>query len=364
MKLLTVIPVMGIGGAEAVAATLSTASVRRGHTVCLASAGGERITELVGVRHVAVPLDTRHAGDLARSVAVLRRTARWERPDLVHAHNVKAALIARLAVGPRIPIVATLHGVPAAEVSAAARILRRCADRVVAVSPYVADQLLAHGYPAHRVDVVENAVEPPARLPRAEARAQLGLPEDAVVGLCLARMAEQKRHDLLVEAWAHTPGHARLLLAGDGPTRPAVEAAVRRMALGDRVDLLGPRRDVDVLLSAADVLVLPTDWEGLPISLLEAMSVGLPVVVSRVGGVVETLGSAVRLVEPGSAAALADALGELIADPALRAELGERGRCLVEERFALAPVVEAYHRIYERAVGPARPSARPQVVAS
>ncbi|WP_229052993.1 glycosyltransferase [Aeromicrobium sp. Leaf350] len=340
MRILTVVPVMGVGGAEVVAATLVRAERDRGHEVLLASAGGFRADRLVadGVPHLEVPLASRRPLDLLRAVRALRRaTRRPSRPDVVHAHNVKAAVVARLAVGRRVPVVVTVHGVPDGSWRTAGRLLTRIADAVVAVSPHVSEQLTAHGVPASRVRVVPNAVQPVARHDRAEARLALGLAEDAPVALCLARMVEQKRHDLLVAAWPEvvdrTDPSSVLIVAGDGPTRPSVEATAVGTCPPGSVQFLGARDDADLLLAAADVLVLPTDWEGLPISLLEAMSAEVPVVVSRVGGVVETLGSAVRLVEPGAVAPLAEALADLLGDPAARRALADRASALVADRF-------------------------------
>ncbi|MDP9821542.1 glycosyltransferase [Nocardioides massiliensis] len=353
-RIVTVIPVMGVGGAEAVAADLVLEARRRGHDVLLASAGGFRADDVAaqGVAHLAVPMDGRSARDLARAVRTLRTSFTASPPDLVHAHNVKAALVARLAAGRRCPVLVTLHGVPAGELRLAARILRRCADHVVAVSPYVATQLADHGYPADRVTVVANAVTPLALPERQQARAELDLDEAAPVALCLARFADQKRHDLLLDAWTETPDDALLLLAGDGPTLPRVRAQVERLGLTDRVRLLGPRTDVPRLLAATDLVVLPTDWEGLPISLLEAMSSGVPVVASAVGGVRDTLGPALRLVPPGTAAALARALTDLLADRDERARLAHRGRRLVHDEFGPDRMHDGYAATYARLVPP------------
>lgn len=352
MRLLTVIPELGAGGAEVVATTLAVASARDGHDSILASAPGFRVASLTGVRHVPVPLSGRRPADLLHSVRTLRAVVRGDRPDVVHAHNPKAALAARLAVGPGVPVLTTLHGVPARSLARATLVLRATSDRVVAVSPYVAAQLEVYGYPGERIDVVENAVERPATHDREGVRADLGLAPEAFVVMCAARLVDQKRHDLLVEASALPGAPDVVLLAGDGPRRAAIEEAVARHGLHDRVRLLGERSDVPALLAACDALVLPTDWEGLPISLLEAMALGVPVVVSRVGGVVETLGSAVRLVEPGSATALAEALRALAGDPRERRALGARGRALAEERFGPEQMLARYAEIHARLADP------------
>jgi glycosyltransferase involved in cell wall biosynthesis len=264
----------------------------------------------------------------------------------VHAHNVKATAVARLGVGRGVPLLTTLHGVPPREYAAAARLLSGCADRVVAVSPYVAEELGRHGFPAARLDVVPNAIDPLPVRDRAEARRRLDLPDDAVVAVCVARMNVQKRHDLLLAAWRGLPADVVLLLAGDGPTRPAVEEALRHHGLTGRVRVLGERSDVDWLLAAADLAVLATDWEGLPISALEAMAAGVPLVVSRVGDVAATVGEAARTVAPGSVRALADALADLIGDPGERTRLGNLGRALVVDRYGVDRMLDRYRGVY------------------
>jgi glycosyltransferase involved in cell wall biosynthesis len=349
MRVLTVISELGVGGAEVVAVTLATAAAADGHEVLVASGPGRRIEQLgpAGVQHLPVPLVGRSPVDLARTVGRLRSIGHV---DLVHAHNPKATLLARLAVGREVPIVTTLHGVSAAERARAARILRWASDRVVAVSPYVGDRLVRDGFPAARIEVVNNAVPPLAPYPRVQARAELGLADDAVVGLCLARMVDQKRHDLLVEAWSWIGERGVLLLAGDGPRHDEVVAAVARRGLDRSVRLLGERSDVPRLLAASDFLILPTDWEGLPISVLEAFSAGLPVVASRVAGLDEHFAGAVRFVEPGSVASLVEGLDEVLGSPAVRSELAARGR-LAAERYGAAAMVARYREIYARLAG-------------
>ncbi len=344
MKVLTVISELGVGGAETIAVTLATAAAADGHEVVVASGPGHRIEELrpAGVQHLPVPLVGRSPLDLARTLGTLRSVGQV---DLVHAHNPKATLLARLAVGREVPILTTLHGVPSEERATAARILRWASDRVVAVSQYVGDRLARDGVPAARIEVVNNAVEPLPPYSRDRARAELGLAADAIVGLCLARMVDQKRHDLLVDAWSRVGGGGVLLLAGDGPRRAEVAAAVVRRGLGPSVQLLGERSDVPRLLAASDFLVLPTDWEGLPISVLEALSAGLPVVASRVAGLVEHFAGAVRFVEPGSVASLAEGLDEVLGSPAVRAELAARGRMAATTYSAVA-MVDRYREIY------------------
>ncbi|MCR1782001.1 glycosyltransferase [Nocardioides carbamazepini] len=350
MRILTVIAELGVGGAETIAVALASAAAADGHEVWVASGPGHRIPalEAAGVRHVPVPLVGRGPAGLARS---LRRLRSLPPPDLVHAHNPKASLVAGLALGGRAPVLTTLHGVAGHDSRRAARILRRVSDRVVVVSPHLGEALAGEGYPGSRIDVVPTALEPLPAYPRGRARAELGLPPDVPVGLCLARMVPQKRHDLLVEAWPVVADRALLLLAGDGPRRGRVLADIDRHGVGASVHPLGERADVPRLLAASDFLVLPTDWEGLPVAVLEALAAGLPVLASGVSGLVEHFGGAVRFVAPGSVAALAAGLVDLVDQEGLRAELARRGRARVTSRFSVARMVAHYDDIYLRLAG-------------
>jgi glycosyltransferase involved in cell wall biosynthesis len=353
MNVLLVIPEMNAGGAEAVVADLATALVGGGAAVRIASSGGKRTVALRPSGAELVPVPLRRRRDVAPAVCQLRRTVAAAPPDLVSAHNVRAALVARLAfVGSaarRPPIVATMHGVADRAYPAAAAVLRRCADQVVAVSQAVAARLLEAGFPAARLQVIENGIRPVAIHDRAAARARFEVAEAARVVVCIARLAAQKRQDLLVAGWRSVPAGAVLLIAGAGETADRLARQVAALGMGDRIRLLGDRADVDWLLSAADVAVLPTDWEGLPISVLEAMSAGVPVVASAVPGL-KGLGAAVELVAPGSAAALAAGVRRLLTDRARAAELSRAGHALVRDRFGRERMHHEYLRCFTAAI--------------
>lgn len=361
MKIYTVIAELGAGGAEVVAVTIARAAAAEGHDVTLASSRGHRVADLrnVGVSHLPLTLAGRRPLDLVRSVRTLRAAGR---PDLVHAHNPKATLVARLAFGSHVPLLTTLHGVPEAELRRTAGILNWASAHIVVVTPHLKRMLVDAGVPAAHVEVVPNAVEPLPSYDRARARAELDLAPEGVVGLCLARLVDQKRHDLLVHAWRHLRDRPLLLVAGDGPNRPGIEAAIECHGLGDAVRVLGARSDVARLVAASDFLVLPTDWEGLPISVLEALAAGLPVVASRVGDLADHFAGAVVLAEPGSSVSLAAALDLVIGSPELRADLADRGRALAASRFCVDTMVARYRRLYQHISGFADAPSTPQEV--
>ncbi|WP_395692775.1 glycosyltransferase [Nocardioides sp.] len=355
MRVLGVVAEMGSGGAEAVVHDLALRLPEHGDEVLVASDGGWRADALAaaGVTIRRVPLRDPGPVALERSAAAVRRLLATWRPDVVHAHNVRASLAARLAqVGRRrVPVVSTVHGLADDRYAAAARLLRRCSDLVVAVSPDVRDRLLQAGLDPGRVAVIENAVPPPGPA-TGDVRAELGLLPGTPLVVCAARLAAPKRVDLLVDAWPEVPAAAHLLVAGDGPDRPALEARAARSAARPRITFLGDRADVGRLLAAADVVVLASDREGLPMVVLEAMAAGRPVVASAVGGLPALAGTGcLELVPPGDAGALAAAVRALLADPARRARTGAAARAVVERRFSSVRMVDDYRSVYQNVVG-------------
>src|SRR5205807_9503285 len=188
--------------------------------------------------------------------------------------------------------------------------------------------LAARTCSAGRTAVVPNAVDVEAA-PRWSHEGE----EPQVVSV--GRFKYPKDFVTLVGALAHLESPFRALIVGDGPDRPAIEEALRRHDLTDRVELAGERNDVPELLAAADVFVLSSRSEGLPVSVLEAMAAELPVVATAVGGLPELVveGETGFLVPPGDARALGAALGRLLADAELCRRLGEAGRRRVEAGF-------------------------------
>ncbi|MEU7790751.1 glycosyltransferase [Amycolatopsis sp. NPDC049159] len=346
MRVLHVISEMGSGGAETLVAGMAGRGEEYGWVSAVASAGGFRADALAaaGTQVFPVPLARRsEAGVLKAAWATRRAVARF-RPDVVLAHNVGASLVARLAILPRRrPVLTVFHGVAEDDYPAAARVLRHVSDGVVAVSPATADRLAEAG--ADRPRVIRNAVfaRPPV-FGRAEVRASLGVPERTPVALCLARLEPQKRHDVLLDAWAAVECDAVLWLAGDGSLRADLER--RAEALGRRVEFLGTRADVPDLLAAADVTVLTSDWEGLPLAVLESMAAGRPVVATDVGGVAEVLADGGGLlVPPADPAATAEALNTLLSDRARRDRAGADGRRAVEREYDAHTLMKSYDEL-------------------
>jgi glycosyltransferase involved in cell wall biosynthesis len=186
---------------------------------------------------------------------------------------------------------------------------------------------------------------------RAQTRATLGVPDSAPVITIIARLTEQKAHRVLLDAFANTPalGGAHLVIIGDGELRDELGRRAEALGIASRTHFGGARRDLGNLLDATDVFVMPSLWEGLPLSLVLAMGAGLPVIASRVAGIPEVIehGKTGLLVEPGDAFQLSHALGQLAGDPALRARLGSAARDFARPRFGADRYVNQVVDLYD-----------------
>lgn len=208
------------------------------------------------------------------------------------------------------------------------RFLANHSTYVVAVSDAVRQFLQAHDIPGVRIQTVRNAIDlkPPSHmLPRAELRQSLHLSLQELVLVCVGRLIPQKGIDILLRVFATLP-EGKLIIVGDGSERSTLEEMIQDLHLGDRVQLLGTRKDIPDLLRMADIFVLPSRWEGLPMVILEAMAAGLPIVASAVDGTREVLVNEemALLVQAESETQLRQALERMMRDQELRRTFQER----------------------------------------
>ena len=335
----------------------------RGHEVVGVCAEGPLLDapRAEGFRIVPMPM-ARSLNPIAqaRALAALVALMRAEKPDLVHAHMPISGLLARAAARiagvPRIAY--TGHGFlfnqpgPWWRATLALNLERaagRITDTFLTVSAEEAEdakRLRIHPNPIAVLngrDPARFAHDPAAR---ARLRAELGAgPEDCVV-IAISRLVPHKGFRELLAAMRDTPPQCRLWVVGERLASdhgqdlgPDFEAAAA--ALGPRLTMLGYRHDVPALLSAADIFTLPSHFEGLPMSIIEAMLAGLPVVSTDIRGPREQVvpGETGLLVPPMTVAPLAAALTRLAADPALRQAMGASGRARALDRFDEAKIV-------------------------
>ena len=309
-----------------------------------------------GVRFVG--LERTFTFDL-RSWRRLVLLMRQERIDILHAHmfgsNLWAALLGPLA---GVPVVVAHEHTWSFDGGAVRRLLdrrviaRRC-DIVVAVSREDRRRMISiEGMKPEDVVYIPNGI-PPLPLPEKEVRrTDLDIEEDDLVVGTVGVLREQKALDVLVKAAAMLRGefpHLRVLIVGTGGQRRALEQLVDELGLQRTVRLLGPRTDVPALLRTFDLAACSSNFEGTPLTILEYMEAGLPVVSTRVGGVPDLVEDGVTglLVNPGDPAALAGALAELLGDRERRAEMGFKGRERRRSEFDIDVTVERIEQLYE-----------------
>jgi glycosyltransferase involved in cell wall biosynthesis len=298
---------------------------------------------------------------LASSVRLIRAI----RPDLVHCHTTKAGLIGRLAARlVNVPAVFTAHTWCFSEgTSLAWRALGRpaetfaalCSKKIITVSDANRTAAVAKRIaPVDKFITVHNGgADTPHR-----ARPGLGNPPRIVM---VARFAAQKNQTLLVETVAKLKRPALLTLVGDGHLRQQAEQAAAACPAHIKVEFLGQRRDIPELLAQADLFVLSTNWEGFPISILEAMRAGLPVISTDVNGVREAVddGETGLLVAPRDGDGLLRALEKIAFDATMLERMGSRGRAKFEQFFSLEAMLRKTVSVYELAMG--RPVTAPAV---
>jgi glycosyltransferase involved in cell wall biosynthesis len=304
-------------------------------------------------------LDWRLFGRLAREI-------RERQIDVIHAHQYTpffySSVAARLARR-RPRVILTEHGRHYPDIVSWKRrlanrlVFNRLADEITAVCEFSARALAEKdGFSKDRIQVIPNGIDLDRYAPvtdRAALRRRLGLDVDRTYIIIVARFHPVKDHATLINAFARVAAqHATvdLLLAGDGPLRPDIEAQIHALGLDSRVRLLGVRSDVPDLLKASDVFTLSSVSEAASITLLEAMACGRPAVVTNVGGNPELVRDGVDglLVARSDVDGFAAAFHRLLTSPALACRMGASGAARVRDHFLLSDTIQRYQEIYAR----------------
>jgi glycosyltransferase involved in cell wall biosynthesis len=314
-----------------------------------------------------------------RALAALMRLFSRSSYSIVHTHTSKPGILGRLAARRSgVPaIIHTPHLFPFHEesgrLSAAAyvrceRLAARWCDRIVAVSEFHREWALQLGIGRPgQVISIPNGVPAERTVPTsssADVRRALGI-GDAFMVFASGRLAPQKGIEYLVRAAPRVreaiPG-ARIVVAGDGPLEDRLAQLSGELGVEDTMQFIGFRADIAELLGAADLVVLPSLWEGLSISLLEAMAAAKPIVTTTLGSNREVTndGAAARLVPPKDVDALAAAIVALAEAPDERDELARRGQAIQRERYTMEPMLDAYLAEYDRLLAHARVAGPPQ----
>jgi len=303
------------------------------------------------VRDIAPWADIRGYFELSRALTDLK-------PDLVHLHSAKAGILGRLVARRlAVPAVYTAHGWPFTEgisgvkrkfYASVERAMAKITKRIITVSEYDRNIAIQEkvAFPEQMV-VVHNGVHDVPHILRTENRSQ------GARLVMVARFDEPKDQRAVVESLENLRDlDWSIDFIGDGPTLESTKSLVDNLGLSERVSFLGERDDVSERLSRADALVLVSRWEGLPLTILEAMRTGLPVVASDVGGVSEAVSNGVTgyLVPRNGRTELIGSLRKIISDPAMRVRMGQAGRLEFEREFTFQAMLQRTMAVYQQAL--------------
>lgn len=369
LRVVTLVDRLGTGGAERLAIQTTTRlDPERFDRTLVAS---RDFDVAVSKQHVANALADLRAADV-RVIGLKRTSARqiwawWplyrllrrERVDVLHAHkfgsNLWGTIVGRLA---RVPVIVAHEHTWSYE----GQPLRRLADRAVIArgsSAFVAvsreDQrrmIEVEGIRPQDTLFIPNGIPAPPAASGSDVRAELGIAPDAPVIGTVSVLRPQKALDVLLRASRilvqEFPG-LRVLIAGEGDRRFALEDLTAELGLQDTVMFLGVRTDVPDVLAALDVAVSSSDFEGSPLSVMEYMEAARPVVATRVGGIPDLIddGEQGLLVEPQDPAAFANAVAQVLRDPERGRQMGERGRERRRTEFDIDVMVRRLEALYE-----------------
>jgi glycosyltransferase involved in cell wall biosynthesis len=380
IRILRVIARLNMGGPALHVSYLSAGLRDRGYETTLVAGSvstGEQsmayVAEERGVPVHLMPHLHREISPIQDILATFRlaKMIREQRPHILHTHTAKAGAIGRLAAvvagKARPPIVVhTFHGhvlrgyfggFRTAVFRGLERLLAPVADTLIAVSPEVRDDLVALNVaPPEKFEVIRLGIELDERVVHAQeerkrTRRVMGVPDDRFLVGWIGRMTGVKRGADVLRAFRLLRDQgvdATLCMVGDGPEREQLEALASNLGLMHDCLFAGYQEDVGPFFAAFDAFLLPSANEGTPVTAIESIASGCPVVATRVGGVPDVVEEGVDgfMVEPGDLEAIADRLGRLAADPELRARMGAAGRQRVLPRYAVERLVDDVDSLY------------------
>jgi len=367
MNILYLTTHLNVGGITSYLLTLAKGFKRRGHSIYVASSGGDSVTRFTaeGIIHQDIPIRTTSDLDvirLAPSFLVLSRYIKDRDISLIHSNTrVTQVLGTWLSKYTGRPHVTTCHGFFKKRLS---RRMWPCwGDRVIAISEQVKDHLIDDFHvSSSMIRLVHNGIDlerftVPAPSPDEKHRLKeaLQVPEGPVIGI-ISRLSDVKGHRYLIEATKHVLSRfpaVRLLVVGEGRELPFLVKLTERLRLSDHVIFIPQVQGTQKILSIMDIFVLPSLHEGLGLSLMEAMAAGIPCVGSSVGGIKTLIRNEQTglLVKPQDAREISDAVIKLLLDPEFARKLGDNARTFVHKNFSQAEMLMHTEGVYRECLG-------------
>jgi len=363
IKVVQIVPMLSPGGAERVAVHIARGLNRRRYEPIVISFTGRvgcDLDHMLEEAGIEVRYLGKHPGFDYRVYSRLGSVLKEYEPDVIHTHlHVLRYALPSMLLRKGVAMLHTVHNLAEREIEPRARLIQRYAlthgVKPIAVAEEVAASL-ASLYGIQHCRVISNCIPTDVyahpQMPRKEWRAKEGFKDSDILFVCVARFAPQKNHALLLEAFVQGPAsdpRAHLVLVGAGDLRAQLEEQARKLWLAGKVHFLGLRSDIPEVLGAMDVFVLGSDYEGNPLSVLEAMASGLPIVSTAAGGVPNLFENDKEgfLVPPGDLQGLAKSMNSLLKYQAARESMGAAAASRARENFDVSNMVRAYEQVYE-----------------
>ena len=359
MKILFLLNHLNTGGITSYILTLSKGLVRLGHSVSIASSGGELLYKFrkEGIIHYNVPLKTKNeiSPKIIISALILLKVIQENKFDIVHSQSrttqVLGCLLSKLT---GVRHIFTCHGFFKRRLSR--RLMPCWGEKVIAISSQVEEHLVRDfNLSLERIFLVCNGIDtnrfsPVLKEIKDKAKQILGLKPNTVVGI-LARLSSVKGHRYLIEAMKDVVlsfHGVQLLIAGEGKIKKELEELVSSLGIKESVFFIPKSTDTKDILSAIDIFVLPSLEEGLGLALMEAMSMGLAVIGSRVGGIKTLIKDGLNglLVKPKDPKGISCAIIDLITNPDKALRLGLQAREGIVKDFSCLDMVKNTEAVY------------------
>ena len=346
---------MGLGGTENVVLQLCEILSGKVNKIVVCSSGGvhEKKLQEMGIKHYTIPdIASKNPMDMLKSYCAIKNIINKEQITIVHSHHRMAAFYTEFAAPKRVMKAANAHNTFTDKKKLTQLAYRN--TKVVAVGEMVKKNLTEYfGIPKEQVCVIHNAVKPfDGNIVPVEILHKEHTKGNVLIGN-IGRLSEQKGMNYFIEAagiTVKTHPKARFIIVGDGEEREKLYAQVEAKGLQDKVLFLGYRNDIQNIMSQLDFVVLSSLWEGLPLTPIEAFSVGKPVIGTAVDGTSEIIRNGVDgyLVEPRDSARLAEKMNELLEQPEMREHMCEQAKKRYQSDFSFEKLNQAYMNFYNK----------------
>lgn len=329
-SILLLTPVFDMGGTESYILTLAK-GLKNIFNITVMSDGGKRENELkeIGILHKKCTcFSKRNIKNFFYAIYIIKTYIKSNNIEMIHTSSIYTTILAKIATvlnfSVNVKVMITLHGGPNKEIEKQyAKLLNIFADFVIALSNNSKEKLIENGLKESKINVIYNGIEGLSKFKQKTNTNKL------IIGSC-GRLTLQKGYEYLIEALSLIKvNNIECWIIGDGELRDCLKEKISDLKLEDKVKLLGFRENINELLNQIDIFILPSLWEQFPISILEAMSLGKPIIATNVNGVEEELGDTGILIESANSSKIKESLEILLDNIELRQELSYK----VENRF-------------------------------